>query len=153
MAPITIDDVSKRIVQIAGTVAGIKRTYDPAPPNMLSDDLVCSWVFTDPAQYLDFEDDENVIQTVRIFRIQTACLTIAQGDPYNRETIVRPLIDTMVRKFQGYSTLNNLSFVRSHRVVSDSGVVILPEYGGQFIGFEVRLSVEYLYDRVFEPGE
>lgn len=153
MTAIIISDITARIVQIAGTVAGIKKVYDPGPPNLVSDDLVCTWVYTDPAQYLDFDDDENQIQTVRLFRIQTACLTIAQGDPYSRESTVRPLIDTMVRKFQGYSTLNNLPYVRSHRVVSDSGVVILPEYGGQFIGFEVRLSVEYLYERVYAPGE
>ncbi len=153
MTDIVIGDITERICAVGREVPGIKIAIDPAPPVISSGDLPALWVFTDPAKYDDEEYGPEAILTTRMFRIQIAVLTIQEGDPLTRESRCRPLLDGVVRKFQSLSTLRNLPFVNSHRVTSDSGIVILPEYGSKFIGFEVRLEVEYLYQRVYESGE
>lgn len=153
MTDLTLHEIAQRLSEIGGDVVGIRRAFDPPPPKLDSGDLPALWIFTDRSS-IDAETD-GIVNTSRTFRIQVAVLTLSEGDPYTRETRCRPLLDLVSSKFQGTPTLRNLPFVRpmGASVLSDSGIVILPEFGGQFIGFEVRLQVQHFVNRSFEEGE
>lgn len=149
----TVDDICDALIAIGATVTGVTSAIDPPPANPTTAVLPLLYVFTGPATVLEDEHGETWDTLVRQFRLQVAVIPTGQGDPNTRETLVRPLIDAAVDKFRSYPQLNGLKFVERLRVVSDSGVAILPEYGGKFIGFEVRLEVQYIQRRALAARE
>lgn len=143
-----IDDICGKIVTTLGAaVSGIKRAFDPPPPKLDSADLPALWCFTGAAVNDDEELGEDLILTRRSFRVQVAIIATGQGNPATREQLCRPLIEAVREKYYTTSSLRNLAWIQDVRVLGDSGIVVLPEYGGQFIGFEVRLEVTYVQKR------
>lgn len=161
--PSIYDDVSQRIVLLGSGISvvittpsgdktvTIKKAEDPPPPRLDSGDLPALWVFS--GQSTEQDITEAQIFTTRIFRVQVAVLTLAQGDPWTRERYCRPLMDAMMDLYHRYPKLNGLAGVRSSDAKSNSGIVILPEYGAKFIGFETRLEVVTYEEHGFAPGE
>jgi hypothetical protein len=52
-----------------------------------------------------------------------------------------------------YPSLEGTTGVQEMVVNGISGPVILPEYGGKFIGFEARVTVRMRFARTFAQGE
>lgn len=148
-----LSNISSRLILLGAEVTGIRRAVDPPAPSLDSGDLPAMWIFTDPATHAEGEIDEETTSSVRMFRLQVAVLTLGEGDPHTRESRCRPLLDLVLKKFRGVPSLRNLAFINLASVVGDSGIVILPEYGSRFIGFEIRIRVRYYEPRNFEPGE
>jgi len=129
----------------------IAKTFDPPPPKLDTAQLPAFYVFTGNATRI--EDDYGNIEITRTYRMQVAFIPIGQGDPYTRETEGRALIDLVTETFSKYSSLGKVKNVQTISVLSDSGIVVLPEWGLRFIGFEVPLQVKYLLKKEYAVGE
>lgn len=154
MTDITISSITSRISSLSKLVSGVHDSIDPPPPAIVSANLPLSIVFTGESSSDDgneYGDDLTLIS--RVFLLQIFALSIMSGTPSNRESVVRPIIDAARSLFDGYPTLDDLPFVVRSKVLGDSGPAILPEYGGKFIGTEIRLQVTYLVPRIYLHGE
>lgn len=126
-----------------------------APEKLDTAELPALYALTGQATYNESIMGELYEEVTRVYRVQVPVMAIGQANPQDRESLCQPLIEKVVTKFQSYPTLNNCPFVRANgvRVLSDSGVVVLPEWGAKYVGFEVRLQIIYDYPREFSPGE
>lgn len=145
-----LDTIADALVTIGGTVAGIRTAIDPPPAGPAAANLPLLYVLSGRATH---SDDEQIVQVARVFRVQVAVLPAVQGDPNTREKLCRPLLDLVAEKYRSYYRLASVSFVERIRVLSDSGIVILPEYGYKYMGFEVPVEVTYFAPRSFAQGE
>ena len=137
---------------VAEKVVGLQSVFDPPPPKIDSAQLPALYILTGGTDSEDITDN-NFIATSRMYRVQVAVMPIGQGNPYSRETIARPLIENVKSVFRKYPSLGGAQGVQSMKVVNDSGIVILPEYGMKFIGFEVTLRIISVIPREYATGE
>lgn len=147
--------ICAKIATIGRAIEGInvQGVYDPPPANLQSADLPAMFTWTGVANHNVSALGEGFIETTRRFYVQVAVLPIGQGDPNTRETLVRPLIAAALIQFAKYPHFRDVNFVQKCVIVSDSGVIILPEYGGKYIGFEIALDITYFAPRSFAAGE
>ncbi len=138
-------------IQTIGTgITGITKAFATPPAGLETAELPALYAFTG-AMTPDDEDSSFVTET-RAFRVQVAVLPTGQGDPNTREAKCRPLLEAVNAAFRARFGLGGVEGVQTSRVVSDSGIVLLPEWGGKFIGFEVRLAVTMIRERHFAHG-
>jgi hypothetical protein len=130
---------------------GITAAEDPPPATLDTAKLPLLYTFTGPAQYTDLGDD-FVIET-RDYRVQVAVLPFGEASPQLREARVRPILVAVRTLYFSYPALGGVVGVQSALPLGDSGVVILPEWGGNYIGFELRLQVIEYAPRSFAEGE
>ena len=125
------------------------------PANLDTAQLPALYSLTGSATYNESTMGEWFEEVTRIYRIQVPVVPIGQANPETRESLCRPLIEKTAYTFNQYPTLGNCQGVRANgvRVLSDSGIVVLPEWGAKFVGFEIRLQVVYDVPREFAPGE
>jgi hypothetical protein len=147
------EDICARLVLLASGCTGIVTALDPPPPGINSDALPQAWVFTGDAQNDDESLGPDMTVITRTFRMQVAVIPTGQADPETRETLCRPLLDNLSAHMRKYPRLNRLAGIDHASLRSDSGVVILPSYGGTYVGFELRLEVQYLQERTYANGE
>lgn len=141
------------IAAIGANITGITKAFIIPPAKLDTADLPALYVLTSSANN-DFEaDGDELVEKVRTYRIQVAGIPTGQADPETREGLLAPIIEAVVIAFSSYPNLNNTAGVQESLPKSDSGIVILPEYGMQFVGFEVRLQVTYVADRQFALSE
>jgi hypothetical protein len=127
--------------------------YDPPPAGLKTANLPALFVYTGAASHNEGEMGENFISTTRRFYVQIAVIPTGQGDPNTREKSVRPLLEAALAHFHQYPHFSDISFVERVTVASDSGISILPEYGGIFIGFEIPIDIKYFLARTYATGE
>jgi hypothetical protein len=131
-------------------IAGIKTAFALAPTNIDSSQLPALYSFTSSST-IDTETLGDGVPLVRrTMRVQVAVIPIAEGDPTQREAKCRPLIDEAIDQFLAYPQLGGVAGVQLAEPVSDSGIVVLPEWGSKFIGFEIRLEVNYVLSRTYK---
>ena len=148
-----IEAIFAKIQEIGATVSGIREAIDPPPANLNSDQLPALYAFTGQASYNESALGPRMVEVTREIRVQVAVVPTGQGDPNTREKDIRPLIDATVAAFQQHPALKKLVRVRKASVLSDSGIVLLPEWGMKYIGFELRLRVETTEPRTIAQGE
>lgn len=145
-----INLVCSGIQTIGAAVSGITTAWSTPPAGLETAELPALYAFTG-AMAPDEEDSSSVTET-RTFRVQVAVLPTGQGDPNTREALCRPLLEAVNAAFREHFGLGGVAGVQVVRVVSDSGIVLLPEWGGKFIGFEVRLAVMTIRERIWAHG-
>lgn len=140
---------------IGETVEGLVKVFDLAPEKLDSSELPALYPLTSQASYNESIKGEFFEEATRVYRVQVPVIPLGLANPQDRESMCQPLIEAVVRTFQGYPTLGNCPYVRANgvSVLSDSGIVVLPEWGAKYVGFEVRLQVIYDYPREFSDGE
>lgn len=146
-----ISNICAKIALIGAEITGINANgvFDPPPVNLQTADLPALFVWTGTATHDESVMGEGFVDTTRRFYLQVAVIPIGQGDPNTRESLVRPLLDSALTVFRKYQNLKGLEFVEKVVVGSDSGVIVLPEYGGKFIGFEIPIDVKYFALRTY----
>lgn len=149
----TIDAISTAIGEIGEELTEIKSSYGLAPKKLDTAELPALYPLTGSAEYSESLLGEHYLAETRTYRIQVAVLPIGQADANERESLCRPLLELVRNKFGSHPSLKNTERVQEANVVSDSGVVILPEWGASFVGFEVRLRVLSHILRMFAEGE
>ena len=148
-----IEAIFAKIQEIGAGVSGITTAYDPPPVELPSDMLPALYAFTGQASYNKSALGPKMLEVTREIRVQVAVIPTGQGDPNTREKDCRPLIDATVAAYQQHPELKKLARVREANVLSDSGVVLLPEWGMKYIGFEIRLQVVTTEPRSIAQGE
>lgn len=145
----TIETVAAQLVAIVKEyneemTLNFKTFIDP-PPDMLDGvHLPACYVLTSGAN--DQTDNDDFYLETRVYRLQCPIVTKGDATARVRESRIRPLIRKIKELFSGYQSLN-LPSVRSVRVLGDSGIVMIPEYGAKFVGFEVRIEVTEIVTR------
>jgi len=146
-----INEIAQAIKTIGDTISEIQVAYDPAPNELITADLPSLWVFTGNSSEA-LSDSADYSMLVRTMRIQVAVIPTAQGLPRERETRCRPVLDAVATAFRQHPHLGT-DWVQSAEIIGDSGIVILPEYSGKFIGFEIQLEVLYYVQRTYALNE
>lgn len=140
-----LSDISAQIATIGAGITGINAhgVFNPPPANLQSADLPALFTWTGSASHGDGLG-EHFVETTRRFYVQVAVISTGQGDPNTREALARPLMEATLAQFRKYTRFSSIDWVERVKVVSDSGIIILPEYGGKYIGFEIALDVTYI---------
>lgn len=148
-----IDAICAALADIGGDVTGIVKAFDPPPPNLDGGVLPALYVLTGQAQHDDLRLGADNVLVTRDLRVQVAVIPTASGDPNTRERICRPLLEAVTAAYRSHPHLKGLARVREMRVASDSGIVLLPEWGARYIGFELRIAVITVETRSIARGE
>ena len=150
-----LSDICAKIALIGKEISGINTNgvFDPPPANLTTADLPAVFVWTGAGSHDENVMGENFVNTTRLFYFQVAVIPLGQGDPNTRETLIRPLLEAALATLRKYPKLKGLEWIERMTVNTDSGVIILPEYGGKFIGFEIQLGVKYIAPRSFAANE
>jgi hypothetical protein len=136
------------IAAVGATVTGVLKTYATPPVNL--DIVPALYAFTG-GMVTDEEDGDSATET-RVYRVQVAAIATGQGNPNTREALCRPIIESAIQEYREHFGLGGVVGVQTSKVVSDSGIVLLPEWGGKYIGFEIRLAVTTIRGVTFVHG-
>lgn len=124
------------------SLIGLTTTFSTAPEKLDSEELPAQYSLTSAGnESNEYGESEEYLK--RVYRVQVAVLPIGQATPTLRETLCRDLIERTRRQLKRYPFLKNTAGVARARVLGDSGVVVLPEFGMAFVGFEIRIEVTY----------
>ena len=145
-----IEEVCAGIKTVGALAPGIVTAFNPPPVAVETAHMPALYAFLGSASHNETAYGPNRVLTTRIYRVQVAVIPTGQGNPATRETQIRPLLQTTIEHYRKFPLLNRTAYVRNARVLSDSGIVILPEWGGKFIGFEIRLQVESIELRAYQ---
>lgn len=151
--PAIVATCNQMPVVTVGTVTYKVRGQDPPPP--ASPDtakMPALYVFTGTATDDDETGGDDLEREARIYRVQVAVLPTGQGTPAEREIRCRPILKAVKAWLKKYPHLGT-QYVEHARVLGDSGIIILPEYEGANIGFEIRLAVLELFGRTYAENE
>lgn len=149
----SLTTVPPAIVDIVKTANGIYDGSDPPPPKIDSAQLPFVYCLTRDGEYNWTQGGTFIGEEIREFAIQVAVLPTSLGSPDEREPRCRVLIDAVRDVLAGYPSLGGTAGVIDTTVMGATGPAILPEFGGKFIGFEMRLSVRMVFKRSFADGE
>ncbi|MFA5836176.1 MAG: hypothetical protein WC837_04385 [Bellilinea sp.] len=144
-----IETVCAGIKTVGALAPGIVTAFDPPPVSIETAHLPALYAFLGSASHSE-DYGPNRILTTRTYRVQVAVIPTGQGNPNTRESLVRPLLQTTIETYRKFPRLYKTAYVRDAHVASDSGIVILPEWGGKYIGFEIRLTVETIEPRAYQ---
>ncbi len=150
---IDIDAVCEGIQTVSQTITGIGTCYATPPVTLETAQLPASYPLTGTAQYELMSGGEDGNYENRLYRVQFPVLPENQANAQLREERCRPLIQAAIKAFMGHPSLAGTRNVQEAVVLGDSGIVILPEYDGKYIGFELRVAVRFLISRSFADYE
>lgn len=128
-------------IAAVGKISGIQTAFAIPPAGLETAELAALYAFTGTATNDQQTLGAGFFQETRLYRVQVAVLPTGQGTPELRETRCRPLITGLNQALRDNPSLGGVAGVQKSLVVGDSGIVLLPEWGGKFIGFEIRLQV------------
>jgi hypothetical protein len=142
--PALIVDEIAGPTQLPGVIVAAS---DPPPQNMESNTLPHLYVFTGEADY-DTEtlgEDDQWLE-IRMFRIQVAVMTMAQSNPEAREARIRSVLKSVQRALAYTDKFDYTDHVYDYSFLGDSGPAILPEWESRYLGFEIRLQIQWQHD-------
>ena len=151
--------ISQAIKEIGEECSGIITSFNIAPAVLDTAHLPALYPLTGASVDSESTYGETIDHSIRTFRVQVAVLPIGQANAEERETSCRPLLSEVRKVFKSHPALRSLISpdgvpgIQRSRVISDSGIVVLPEWGAKYVGFEIRLQVEYTVERVFSSNE
>ena len=148
----SIETVCAGLVAIGADVAGIESAPDPPPENLDSASLPALYALTGESMDDDTMLGAEFVQEIRTYRVQVAVAAYGEGTVAQTEGKARPLIQLVKSAYANRPNLESILNVQKVRVLGDSGVEILAEYGGKFIGFEVRVEVTEYASRTIVEG-
>lgn len=149
----SIETVCEAIREIGQDISGIKMAFDPPPAKLDTASLPALYVLTGPATHDWLRAGSDGDYETREYRVQVAVLPLGQATPQASEERARPLVTAVRDAFVARPGLGPLEDVLQMTVLGDSGVVRLPDYGEQFIGFEMRLRVVEAIERIYGDEE
>jgi hypothetical protein len=152
--PERIASIADGMTYAVGTVTYTVKAFDPplakAPDTA---QLPALYIYTRRGVYdWDYYGD-NFGREVREYSIRLAVLPAAEATPELIEIRCRPALVAVRDRYASRPSLGNLAGVQSALITSDSGPIVLPEYGGVNIGIEFVMSVEEQFDRTFSDNE
>jgi hypothetical protein len=146
---LTIETVSKAIVDLGEHITGIYSASEPPPDNLDTFQLPCLMVWAGRAVDDPQQGGDAVFVETRLYRVQVAVSPKGQGLRSKVEEQCRDLIPTVKNFFRARANLVGLAWVQSVKVTGDSGVVQLAEYDNNYLGFEIYLEVTEYVQKTF----
>lgn len=156
----TIETVNAAVKRIAEAIPPVtvsaSETYsfhgaNPLPPKIDTAEMPLVYTLTGPAVDSNVAGEEFNYET-RLYYVQCAVLKVGQGTPNERETRCRPLLIALKDALSANPHLG-AAYVELSDVKGDSGIVILSEYDGLNIGFQITLAVIERTPRPFAAYE
>jgi len=148
-----IDDVCAYLVAaIDGASARLESedfvivAQDPPLPTLDTARLPNGWCLSGEATSEAVGDDGRESLETRAYRVQVATHNFGEDEPNHREQVIRALLPVAKLALRQAALAIDVTGVFQATVTGDSGPAILSEYGGNFVGFEVRLSVKEMID-------
>lgn len=137
-----IDETCTVIASVGGAATGITKYFDPPPASLSTADLPALYVYTGAATD-DYEANGDFFTTVtRRYQVQVAVLPRGQANPQDREDKTRPILEAVKKAYWNKPFLGGTVLgLQWCRVVGDSGVVILPDWGAEYVGVSINLEV------------
>ncbi len=129
------------------------KAYDPPPASMDSVKLPAAYVFTGGAEFDTENYGADFIGVTREYEVHVAVLAEASATPELREKHCRPLLESIRTRLMMYPSLGNVATLQSMTAASDSGVIVLPEYGGIHIGFTITINTLEIVARTYASNE
>jgi hypothetical protein len=139
-------------VDVATTERYTVHAFNPPPVKLDTAELPGAYAFTGAATDDEVSAGSDDIRETRAFALQVAVMPTGQGTPQEREKRCRPILLAVKNLLREYPHLG-VAGVERMRVVGDSGITVLPEFEGAFIGFEIRLQVVVLIPRAYAAYE
>jgi len=133
-------------IAVAGYDTYTIHGYDPPPPKWDTYEIPGLYVLTGASTDVPQGDDGADVLENRAFHIQVPFMPVGASTPYSREVIGRPILDAMKLVYRDFARNGLVTGVFQMRVVNDSGIAILTEYDGQFIGFDIEMLVQMMID-------
>lgn len=156
-----IDPICQAIADIATAMAPIviggvsysMQGFAIQPPKMDTATVPALYPLTGPAtnDWVSGGSDSDV--ETRQFQLHVPVLAKGLGVPGEPEQRCRPIIAAVRDTFASYPSLNGCDGVKQATVMGDSGVILLPDYEGTWMGFITRLQVSLFLRRTFAAGE
>lgn len=152
----------RAIAEIGTEIIGANKlttAFATAPEKLDTAELPALYTLTGAATNDESTFGENEERITRMYRVQVAVIPTGQATPTIRETTCRELLELVSKQLSKHPFLKNTASSTSNlgveeaQVVGDSGIVILPEFGMNFVGFEIRLKVTYVQEREFADQE
>lgn len=134
-------------------VSLVVKSYDPPPASMDSVKLPASYVFTGAAEFDTQSYGPEEVAITREYEVHCAVLAENAATPELREKHCRPLLEALRTKLLQYPNLGSVATVQMMTPLSDSGVIVLPEYGGLYVGFIVTINTLEIVARTYASGE
>ena len=145
-------DVCDKLEVIGATISGVESAYSEPPLNLDTAKLPCFYPLMGAATYEELGGDFCTEE--RQYRCQVAIAPVAEAKPDLIEKRARVLVPLTRDALLKYAALNSLSDAPLQVTVSsDTGVRVLPEYGGTYIGFEFSITVQTVFARSYAAGE
>lgn len=148
----SLSTIRAAITELGKEIPGIESCLYP-PPGTLD-------TATLPALYVligESIDDSATLGAERIlerreWRIQVAVAPYGEGNIAQIEEAAETLIPNTKAVYHNNPGLDGVNGVQNSRVIGDTGTGMLQEYGGKYVGFEVRLEVEQYVVRQITEG-
>jgi hypothetical protein len=150
---VSIETVAAAIVRLADTnkgALGLATAKDPPPATLDTAVLPCLYVWTGPGQYSAVSLGSDAVMETRLYRLQVAVAPEGEASPEFLEARTRPILVAVRDLYFGWPQLDATDWVQTSAPASDSGVILLPEYGGKYVGFELRLEVQEHIKRIYQ---
>ena len=119
---------------------------DPPPAGWETAELPGLFVLTGGGTDTGQGDDGGEAIETRTYLVQVAVMPLGRGSARERELRIRPLLEAVKQKYREAVRDTSLDDFFKATVTGDSGPVILGEYDGQFVGFEIRVEVQTWID-------
>jgi hypothetical protein len=129
-------------VAVGATETYKVKTADPPPVKLDSAELPLAYLTPGPAADEGRSTGDDEVRETRQYALRVPVISSGQGTPGERETRCRPILAAVKAWLRMYPHLGTAGV--EAQVNGDSGVVVLPDFEGKFIGFEVRLQVTTL---------
>jgi hypothetical protein len=157
---VTIELVAAALVTIVGGMSvniGATEHYtlkgfNPPPPKIDTAELPAVYAVTGSATDDEDSAGDDQVRETRTYAVRVPVMPEGQGTAQEREKRCRPILQAVKAKLRQYPHLG-VAGVERARVIGDSGITLLPDWDGAFIGFEVRLQVVELIARTFAANE
>lgn len=129
------------------------KSYDPPPASLDSVKLPAVYVFTGGAEYDAARYGAENVEIVREYSVNCAVLAENAATPELREKHCRPLLEALRDRLLMYPSLGNVATVQQMTPISDTGVIVLPEYGGLYVGFTITIQTLEIVSRTYASNE
>jgi hypothetical protein len=145
-----LTQIKTRIAQLQETITGV-RAYTEAPSSLPDADLPIFLNFIVAATYAQTADTQG--EETRTFLMRLYVTRKGQGIDGEAEAKVTEYFALVRDLFNAHPRLGNgtagsaLNFIRKAEYAGDSGVMVLPFAGEEFLGAEFRLNVTSIVPR------
>lgn len=125
----------------ADKIESIKTAFAYPPVKLDSAQLPSLYVIPGPAVYRNWTETKIVIQ--RDYNLRVPVGTVTSSTPEARIREIDPIITDVLVHFSGLSHMGQTDIFEM-RVLNDTGIRVLSDYGAKFIGFVITIQIEQM---------